>query len=113
MNRKIYLLMLAGLIFPVCICAQNPARQEPVDTSFITGLAFTRFFTKSNLAFYTSPLNNNLYAYFTYRHLWIKPSIALSYGWGSRTSYSEREDLITSLLLAKNGYARINQTESI
>jgi hypothetical protein len=83
------------------------------NSHFITGISFTRFFTKSNLPFYTSPLNNNTYAYFTYKSFWIKPTVALSYGWGSRTSYTEREDLITSLLLADNGYAKLNKQETI
>ncbi len=80
---------------------------------FLTGLALTHFFTKDSLPFYTSPLKNEVYAYFTYRKFWLKPSIALSYGWGSRNEYEQREEYITSLRLATRGYTRINTRESV
>lgn len=79
----------------------------------ITGIALTHFFTKDSLPFYTSPLKNEAYFYFTYKKFWLKPSVAVSYGWGSRTSYNERQDFITSLRLSLNGYTRINTRESI
>src|SRR5689334_11299389 len=66
---------------------------------FITGIALTHFFTKDSLPFYTSPLKNEVYAYFVYKKCWIKPSIALSYGWGARSDFEERQDYITSLRL--------------
>ena len=80
---------------------------------FVTGVAYTRFITKDSLSFYTSPLQNELYAYFTYRKGWIRPTVALSYGWGSRSEYAHREELITSLQLRRRGYIRINTKESI
>lgn len=79
----------------------------------ITGLALTRYFTKADLPFYTSPLQNELYAYFTLRKLWLKPSVAASYGWGSREAYEQREESIKSLLLARRGYTWINTREQI
>ena len=80
---------------------------------FITGLALTHFFTKDSLPFYTSPLKNEAYVYFSYRNFWLKPGIAASYGWGSRSDYYHREDYITSLQLASTGYTTINTRESI
>jgi hypothetical protein len=80
---------------------------------FATGISFTRHFTKDSLSFYTSPLKNELYTYFTYRKLWIRPTVALSYGWGSRSDYQEREDLIQSLRLRPRGFTYINTKESI
>ena len=80
---------------------------------FITGLAFTHFFAKDSLPFYTSPLRNEIYGYFTYKKFWLKPSIAVSYGWGSRSDYEEREEYINSLRLAVNGFTRVNTRESI
>lgn len=56
---------------------------------FITGVSYTRFFTKEDLRFYTSPLQNEVYGYFTYRSHWLKPSVAASYGWGARSDISE------------------------
>lgn len=64
---------------------------------FVTGVSASHYFTKDSLNFYTSPLKNELYAYFVYRDLWFKPSLSASYGWGSRNSVLEREGYITSL----------------
>lgn len=80
---------------------------------FVTGIAATHYFTKDSLSFYTSPLKNDLYAYFTYRKLWFKPSLAISYGWGSRKAYDEQEEYVTSLRLRKRGYTRIDTRESV
>lgn len=83
------------------------------NNKFITGIALTHFFTKDSLPFYTSPLKNEVYSYFTYRGFWLKPSLALSYGWGSRSAYEERQEYITSLRLVLNGFTRINTRESV
>lgn len=80
--------------------------------SFITGLSLTHFFTKGNLPFYTSPLQNDVYGYFTYRKLWFKPSVGLSYGWGNRDDFEEREERIQEINLTRNGFTRINTRES-
>jgi hypothetical protein len=82
-------------------------------TSFISGINITRFFTKDSLPFYTSPLLNEVSAYFTYRKWWFKPSVIAAYGWGSRKEYEEREAYITSLRLRPNGYTRINTEETV
>jgi hypothetical protein len=81
--------------------------------NWVSGIAFTRFFTKDSLPFYTSPLKNEIYAYFTYRKPWIKPSVAVSYGWGKRSDLEEREEYITSLRLVLNGFTRVDTRESI
>jgi hypothetical protein len=81
--------------------------------SFATGLSYTKYFTKNHLSFYTTPLQNELYGYFTYRKWWMKPMIALSYGWGSRTDVEKREELITDIRLKRNGFTYINTEETI
>ena len=78
-----------------------------------TGFSYTRYFTKDSLPFYTSPLQNELYAYFTYRKWWIRPMVSFSYGWGSRSDYYKREELIQSLRLRPRGYTFINSRESV
>ena len=83
------------------------------NSKFITGLALTHFFTKSTLPFYTSPLKNEAYAYVTYKKFFLKPSVAVSYGWGSRSDYDERQEYITSLRIITTGFTRINTKESI
>lgn len=78
-----------------------------------TGISYTRFITKDSLPFYTTPLINELYGYFTYRRSFIRPTVALSYGWGSRSDYSQREEQILDLRLRRRGFTYINTEESI
>lgn len=93
--------------------AISPGYDYLKNRDLATGFTFTRFFTKDTLSFYTTPLQNELYAYFTYRKWWIRPTVAVSYGWGSRTDYTEREELIQDLRLRRRGMTRINSKESI
>lgn len=93
--------------------AVSPGYDYLENKDLATGITYTRFFTKDSLPFYTTPLQNEIYGYFTYRKWWVRPTIALSYGWGSRTDYREREEQILDLRLRRNGITRINSTESI
>jgi hypothetical protein len=93
--------------------AASPSYDYLANKKVATGISYTRYFTKDSLSFYTSPLQNELYAYFTYRKWWFKPMVAVSYGWGSRSDYQQREEYITSLRLRPTGYTRINTTESV
>lgn len=81
--------------------------------SFLTGVSFTKYFTKTDLPFYTTPLRNEFYTYFTYRKSWLRPSVALSYGWGSREAFAEREEQIQNIQLARRGFTRITTREQI
>jgi hypothetical protein len=65
------------------------------------------------LPFYTTPLQNELYAYFIYRKWWVRPMIAVSYGWGSRSDFESREVLINDLRLRRRGFIYINTEETI
>lgn len=82
--------------------------------NFMTGVAYTHFFTKDSLQFYTSPLSNEAFVYFTYRQSFVQPTVAVSYGWGSRTNIEEREEKI-KLLRGKplNSTTIIETTESV
>ncbi|HWR33394.1 MAG TPA: hypothetical protein VN451_07710, partial [Chitinophagaceae bacterium] len=93
--------------------AVTPSFDYLKNKSFATGVSFTRFFTKDSLPFYTSPLENELYGYFTYRKLWLRPTVAASYGWGSRSDYKKRESVIQDLRLRRNGFTFINTEESV
>lgn len=81
--------------------------------SLATGISYTRYITKDSLPFYTTPLQNELYGYFIYRKAWFKPSVAVSYGWGSRTDYAQREELIQDLRLRRRGFTYINTQEKV
>lgn len=91
----------------------SPSYDYLQNRNLATGISYTRFFTKDSLSFYTSPLQNETFAYFTYRKWWIRPTVAVSYGWGSRSDYEEREEQITTLRLRPRGYTTINTTESV
>jgi hypothetical protein len=93
--------------------AISPSYDYLENKNLATGISYTRYLTKDSLPFYTSPLQNELYAYFTYRKWWFKPMVALSYGWGSRSDYRQREEYITSLQLRRTGFTRINTKESV
>jgi hypothetical protein len=91
----------------------TPAFDYLQNKDFATGISYTRFFTKDSLPFYTSPLQNELYAYFTYRKPWLRPSLSFSYGWGSRSEFQKREIFVYDLRLRRAGYIYINTTESV
>jgi len=80
---------------------------------FITGISASRYFTKDSLNFYTSPLQNELYAYFTYRDFFVRPSVAVNYGWGSRKAYTEREERVNAIRLRPRGFTRVDTEETI
>ena len=93
--------------------AITPSFDYLKNKSLATGISYTKFFTKDSLPFYTTPLQNELYAYFTYRKWWVRPMIAMSYGWGSRTDYAERESLIQDLRLRRRGFTYVNTEETV
>ncbi|MBK8951543.1 MAG: hypothetical protein IPM85_03610 [Chitinophagaceae bacterium] len=39
---------------------------------------------RTRCLFYTTPIQNEFNAYFTYRKWWLRPSVSLSYGWGKQ-----------------------------
>ena len=57
--------------------AVSPSYDYLENKYFATGISYTRYFTKDSLPFYTSPLQNELYAYFTYRKWWVKPMVGI------------------------------------
>ena len=93
--------------------ALTPSFDYIKNRNLATGVSYTRFFTRDSLPFYTTPLQNEVYAYFTYRKWWVRPLLSLSYGWGSRTDYMQREELIQDLRLRRRGFTYINTKESV
>lgn len=65
------------------------------------GFSYTRYFTKDDLPFFTSPLQNEVGAYFLLRKGWLQPGITASYGWGSRTEVKDRIYYIKALVERK------------
>ncbi len=93
--------------------AISPSYDYLQNRNMATGISYTKFFTKDSLPFYTTPIQNEVSAYFTYRSWWVKPMIAFSYGWGSRTDYTERETSIQDLRLRRRGFTYVNTEETV
>lgn len=91
----------------------SPSYDYIQNRSFVTGISFTKYFTKDSLPFYTTPIQNEVYGYFTYRKTWLRPTVSINYGWGSRTEFRKRRTLIEDLRLRRNGFTYINTKESI
>ena len=81
----------------------SPSFDFITNMDWTAGFSYTRYITKDSLNFYTSPLQNELNAYFVWRKTWIQPGIALSYGSGSRTAYKERQKFVEVLRKRKRG----------
>jgi hypothetical protein len=78
------------------------------------GIAYTKYFTKKDLSFYTTPLSNDVYAYYNYKKWWIQPTVAVSYGWGSRKQLQQkRADLLGLRQRLDPGLVAINNEESV
>lgn len=93
--------------------AISPSFDYLQNRDLATGISFTKFLTRDSLPFYTTPIQNELSAYFTCRKWWVKPMVAVSYGWGSRTDYTERETSIQDLRLRRRGFIYVNTEETV
>lgn len=78
-----------------------------------TGIAYTRYLTKDSLDFYTTPIQNEVFAYFSYKKWWVRPTLSLSYGWGSKEEYEKREIDRRLRLLRDRYYVNIKNVTSV
>lgn len=62
-----------------------------IKRAFSTGIAYTRYFHKDSLNFYVTPIQNELFAYFSYKKWWLRPTVSIGYGWGSKTELEKRQ----------------------
>lgn len=65
-----------------------------IKRNFSTGISFSRYISEDSLDFYTTPIQNEIFTYFSYKKWWLRPSISVSYGWGNTVEYEERKVLI-------------------
>lgn len=88
---------------------------DVIKRNFSTGISFSKYFNKDSLSFYTTPIQNELFAYFSYKNWWLRPSVSISYGWGSKTEYEKKQYKIYSRLLQQSNryYITIKNEESI
>jgi hypothetical protein len=88
---------------------------DHIKKSYSTGIAYTRYFTKDSLNFYTTPIQNELFAYFSYKKWWVRPTLSLSYGWGSKEEFQKREATRLARLLEarRRYYVIVKNTTSV
>jgi hypothetical protein len=88
---------------------------DVIKKSFSTGLSFSKYISKDSLDFYTTPIQNELFAYFSYKNWWLRPSLSASYGWGSQTEYEKRQYKIHKRLLQQSNryYVTIKNVETV
>ncbi|MBC7826826.1 MAG: hypothetical protein H7122_03700 [Chitinophagaceae bacterium] len=88
---------------------------DVIKRSFSTGISFSKYLSKDSVTFYTTPIQNEIFAYFSYKKWWLRPSISVSYGWGSKTEYEKRQYKIYRRLLQQSNqyYVTIKNEESI
>lgn len=79
------------------------------------GFAFTRYFEKDSLPFYTTPISNEFFGYVTLKKLWIRPTLSVGYGWGSNTEYQQKQTLIWRERLQRysRGFVYVKNKESV
>lgn len=83
-----------------------------IKKAFSAGISFTKYITRDSLKFYTTPIQNELFVYFSYKKWWIRPSISFSYGWGSQEEYEKRKlSRLAYLLSLSNNYYVIVRNE--
>lgn len=80
-----------------------------------TGISYSHYFNKDSLNFYTTPIRDELFAYFSYKGWWVRPTISVSYGWGSNTEYEKQKYRIWSRQLQQlqDYYITIKNVESV
>jgi hypothetical protein len=95
--------------------AVSPSYDYVTNKNFSAGLSFTRYYTQSKLSFYTTPIQNEVYAYVNYKKWWLQPGLAVSYGWGNKTEFQEREVevYLKRLKQSRTHVIYIRQNESI
>lgn len=86
-----------------------------IKRKYSAGISYTRYFTKDSLSFYTTPIKNEVFAYFAYKNWWVRPAISVSYGWGSRTDYEEQQYtiLLQRLQRTRSYYITVKNEESV
>jgi hypothetical protein len=76
----------------------SPSYDYIKNRDLATGISFTRYFTKRKVPFYTSPLQNELNAYFLWRKSWLQPGLTANYGWGSKSQFSKKDSTYKTLV---------------
>jgi hypothetical protein len=95
--------------------ALNPSFDYVRSKTVATGISFTKYFSKDSLPFYTTPIQQELFAYFSIKKWKLRPTISVSYGWGSEEEYEQRQVLIWNRWLQRSqrGFITVKNQESV
>ena len=95
--------------------AVSPSYDYIRSRNISTGISFTKYFDKDSLEFYTTPIQQELFAYFTVKKWKLRPSVAVSYGWGSKKEYEKRQVLLWNRWLqqSQRGFITVESEESV
>jgi hypothetical protein len=88
---------------------------DMIKSHLSTGISYTRYIHKDSVNFYTTPIQNELFAYFSWKKWWVRPSINAAFGWGSKAEYEKRKFNRIARLLSQRGryYVVIKNEESV
>lgn len=64
---------------------------DVIKRKYSTGFAYTRYIQKDSLSFYTTPVQNELFAYYSYKNFIVRPTIGVAYGWGTKETFEKRK----------------------
>jgi hypothetical protein len=95
--------------------ALSPSYDYLRSKNISAGVSFTKYFSKDSLPFYTTPIQQELFAYFGIKKWKLRPTVSVSYGWGSQHSYEERRVLLWNRWLQRSerGVIRVKNEESV
>jgi hypothetical protein len=88
---------------------------DMIKRKFSAGIAYSHYFNKDSVDFYMTPIKNEIFSYFSYKGWWVRPSVNVSYGWGSKTEYEKQQYFIYSRLLQRTQsyFVTVKNMESI
>ena len=82
--------------------------------SILSGISLTRYLTTDSVSFYTSPLETEANVYLLYKRSWVKPSLSVTYAWGNKLAYEERQEFLPNLRTRRPpGYTVVTTEERI
>jgi hypothetical protein len=58
--------------------------------NFLTGISYTHYLFADSSDVPSTPIRNELFAYFYYRKWWLEPGVVLDFGWGKETTTTDQ-----------------------
>jgi hypothetical protein len=74
--------------------AISPSYAYLKSKDFATGIAYAHYFTKDQLPFYVTPLNNEWYGWVTLKKWWLEPTAAFGYAVGAQKRFQQEAEMV-------------------